>query len=50
MIESGGRLRQMCEMPPLEVQLSPFNMDAGPFGEVAMILWLLVMGITATVA
>jgi hypothetical protein len=32
-------------LPPLAAQLSPFNMDAGALGEVAMILWLLVMGV-----
>ena len=34
-------------LPPLAAQLSPFNVDAGAFGEVAMILWLLIMGINA---
>lgn len=34
-------------LPPLAVQLSPVNMVAGAIGEVAMILWLLVMGVNA---
>jgi hypothetical protein len=34
-------------LPPLAAQLSPVNMVAGALGEVAMILWLLVMGINA---
>jgi Domain of unknown function (DUF4386) len=34
-------------IPPLATQLSPFNVDAGAIGEVAMILWLLVMGVNA---
>jgi hypothetical protein len=32
-------------LPPLAAQLSPFDMDAGAIGEVAMILWLLIMGV-----
>jgi hypothetical protein len=32
-------------IPPLAAQLSPVNVDAGAIGEVAMILWLLVMGV-----
>jgi hypothetical protein len=34
-------------IPPLAAQLSPVNVDAGAIGEVAMILWLLVMGVNA---
>jgi Domain of unknown function (DUF4386) len=34
-------------IPPLAAQLSPANVGAGAFGEFAMILWLLVMGINA---
>jgi hypothetical protein len=34
-------------LPPLAAQLSPVNMVVGALGEVATILWLLVMGINA---
>jgi hypothetical protein len=34
-------------LPPLAALLSPVSVDAGALGEVAMILWLLVMGINA---
>jgi hypothetical protein len=34
-------------LPPLAAQLSPVNVDAAAIGEVAMILWLLVMGVNA---
>jgi hypothetical protein len=34
-------------VPPLAAQISPINVDVGAFGEVAMILWLLVMGVNA---